>query len=66
MSAGGWPDWQQSMDENVERVDEGFRILARIVARDWARRHFPREYAGNVADDETVNQKSPIETVPTI
>ncbi len=53
------------MDASAEPLDEGLRILARIIARDWARRHFPREYAGNVADNETVNQKSPVEAVPT-
>jgi len=54
------------MDRDGERIiDEGLRILARIVARDWTRRHLPKEYTENGTDDETMNQKSPVEAVPT-
>ncbi len=53
------------MDASAEPLEEGLRILARIIARDWARRHLPRECAGNGADDETVSQKSSVETVAT-
>ena len=44
--------------------DEGLRILARVVARDWAKRHLPKEYAEIRANDDTVSQKSPAEAVP--
>jgi len=53
------------MAASVDPLDEGLRILARIIARDWARRHLLKECAGNRADDETANQKSPVEAVPT-
>ena len=45
-------------------LDEGLRILARIIARDWAKRHLPKECAESRANDDIVSQQSPTEAVP--
>ena len=44
--------------------DAGLRILARIIARDWARRHFPNGYAEMRADDATTGKKLVAEPEP--
>jgi len=53
-----------SSSETNAPEDQGLRILARIIARDWARQHFPKGDMENSRDDATVNKKAPAEVEP--
>ena len=52
------------MGASADPSDEGLRILARIVARDWAKRPRPKECAERRANDDIASQQSPTEVVP--
>ena len=44
--------------------DQGLRILARIIARDWAKRYLPRGCAELRVDDATTDKKLVAEAEP--
>ena len=52
------------MDASAEPLDEGLRILARIIARDWARHHSSKGCVEMKADAPTMNKQSPAEAEP--
>ena len=44
--------------------DEGLRILARIIARDWVKRYLPKERTGMGVDDTTRDERLADEPEP--
>ena len=54
------------MDASADPLDNGLRILARIIARDWASRHFAKACTEGRAEDPVTDEKSvtKMEAVP--